>query len=445
MECVVLDVLRTPELQRLRRVRQLGLAHFVFPGAEHSRLVHSLGSAHLAIRFAKQLSAVGEDQYIRALLPGDTAIRDVAVAALCHDLGHGPLSHAFEKEVVGRDFNREAWITTLGISAERELISGAKWHEMVGHALLAWEDGQLHKLLEERERGLSLRIRHLLRGKYHPYYLGSLLRGEVDVDRADFIRRDAHQTGVAYGRYDLDWLISTCGIGVDSSNKLVVGFDERKSIRVVEQFLIARRALYETVYYHKTVHCIEGMVALFLRRLRDVVRAGSDLGNDRFVAPYVAVAAGEAVSQKDLLVLDDFSLWVLIDSVANDQRADDTLRDLGRRIIARDLFKQVSCDDRRLAEFLKRPTWQSEVLEVVQRFCPGPPEYYLVYDPIEIRFFAEDRSEWGHFLDSDRRASPFRDHPSLHAYSPRPEGWARLFTLKEATEDVSKMIAGDWR
>jgi HD superfamily phosphohydrolase len=90
METLVIDILRTPEIQRLRRVRQLGLAHLVFPGAEHSRLVHSLGAAWLAIRFGRQLAESSGSVLTDVLLPNPSSIRDLAIAALCHDLGHGP-------------------------------------------------------------------------------------------------------------------------------------------------------------------------------------------------------------------------------------------------------------------------------------------------------------------------------------------------------------------
>src|SRR5712691_685660 len=89
LETIVVDVLRTPEIQRLRRIRQLGLGHYVFPGAEHSRLVHSLGAAWLAVRFARQLREAARDYLPEALRPSENAIADLALAALCHDLGHG--------------------------------------------------------------------------------------------------------------------------------------------------------------------------------------------------------------------------------------------------------------------------------------------------------------------------------------------------------------------
>jgi HD superfamily phosphohydrolase len=116
METLVVDVLRTPELQRLRRIRQLGLAHLVFPGAEHSRLVHSLGAAWLAVRFGRQLIDTTRGFLIDVLRPSPSSIRDFAVAALCHDLGHGPLSHAWEREVIGDKYDFDKWAAKLGLN-----------------------------------------------------------------------------------------------------------------------------------------------------------------------------------------------------------------------------------------------------------------------------------------------------------------------------------------
>lgn len=186
--------------------------------------------------------------------PTASAVRDLAIAALCHDLGHGPLSHAWEREMVGEKYDFDTWSRKLGIGEnQRRYLRGAKWHELVGSALLLWPEGQLHRILERNETSSSERIRHMLRGRYYLQYLPGILSGDIDVDRADFLKRDTHQSGVAYGRYDLDWLVSTLTIGRNDRGELVTGFDRRKSVRVVEQFLIARQALYETVYHHRTI------------------------------------------------------------------------------------------------------------------------------------------------------------------------------------------------
>src|ERR1044071_5263979 len=223
LESRIVDLLATPELQRLRRIRQLGLGLLVFPAAEHSRLAHSIGASFVAVRFGRELQHRTRSLFIDELAMDEAATRDLATAALCQ---------------------------ALGLDWTDVRLHALKWHELVGQGLLAWEHGSLHRLLEADEAGLSRRIRELILGKYYLPYVPRLISGDVDVDRCDFVKRDAHQTGVAYGRYDLDWLISTATIGEAGDSTfggVVVGFEERKAIRVVEQFLIARRAMYDTV------------------------------------------------------------------------------------------------------------------------------------------------------------------------------------------------------
>jgi uncharacterized protein len=324
--------------------------------------------------------------------------------------------------------------------SEQEELRGLKWHELVAQGLLAWEGGQLHQLLERHEAGSSKRLRYLLQGKHYIPYLPRLLRADIDVDRADFIRRDTQQCGVAYGRYDLEWLISTCTVGRTRENELVVGFDRRKALRVVEQFLIARRALYETVYYHKTVHSAEGMAALFLRRLKEVIRDFPDLAAGRVVEPLVRIISGEVVGPERLLALDDFSLWVLIDNVAHAERMDPTAQDLARRILERDLFKLVPCAYRRVNEFLRREDGYEKIHNAIRPFCPGPPEFYLWIDVLRFTMLGDRKDEWGYFVGEDRLATPIREHESIRPLWRESEESVRLFTLREAVDAVATLI-----
>ena len=453
MEAVVIELLRTPELQRLRRVRQLGLAHLVFPGAEHSRLVHSLGAAFIAIRFGRQLQEKALDLFAEPLLPDETTIRDLAVAALCHDLGHGPLSHAWEREIIG-NFDPKAWCDSLGLDSSY-YDAKLKWHELIGHGLLAWPDGQLNRLLEEHEEGSSGRIRKLLLGKYDLPYLPRLLSGDIDVDRCDFIRRDTHQTGVAYGRYDLDWLISTCGIGRLDSGQWVIGFDERKAVRVVEQFLIARRAMYETVYYHKTVHGAEGMMALFLRRLRKVIQETNGEGEDKeilklseleLLKPIVRIIKGEALTPAELLRLDDFALSVLVEHVARSDISDQTVRDLALRISSRDLFKIVHVDTEQLNRFFRLPDAYPRLYRAIKPYCPGAPEYYLVRDEIGFRMMSDNAAHCVCLLRDDLSADYALNHPAFADLREIRRDDVRLFTLREAVtaaeHEISDALSG---
>jgi HD superfamily phosphohydrolase len=446
METAVVEVLRLPEIQRLRRIRQLGLAHLVFPGAEHSRLVHAIGAAHLAIRFVDRLIESSQDYLPESLRPGQSAVRDLALAALCHDMGHGPLSHMWEREVIGT-FDRRAWCAEAGLAFESAFESpDLRWHELIAQVLLNWEDGPLHQFLEQLEEGTSLRIRKMLLGIHYVPYLPMLLSNDVDVDRADFIFRDAQETGVQYGRYDLNWLISTMAVGEAEGNRLVVGFDMRKAPRVVEQFLIARRALYDTVYYHKTVQSAEAMMGSLLRRLKIVMRSGSKgLLDARFYEPYRRVIMGEPVGPADILRLDDYGLWVLIHELVSN-KVDKTLGDLAQRIVARDLFKAVSCSSAAIETFFGEAENEDRLRQTVGEFITGDPAFYYSHTMKKIKMLNDEPPEArAYFIDvenSSRPAKPASEHFDLAVHWRRQEAKHWLFVPEEARDAVTKLVDG---
>lgn len=438
MESITIDLLRTEELQRLRRIRQMGLGYLVFPGAEHSRLAHSLGAAHLAIQFGHHLQEASRDMLVELMRPSEDSIRDLAIAALCHDLGHGPLSHAWEREVV-RDFSRNAWITSLGLQSGPG-VDSLRWHELVTQALLGWEDGELHQLLENQEIGLSARIRAMLRGRYYLEYLPRLLDSDIDVDRADFLLRDAFQCGVAYGRYDVGWLISTCTLGVAADNRWVIGWDRRKALRIVEQLMIAREALYHTAYWHKTVVSAEAMVGLFLRRYRATSEKVADNQISDLMRPFARAIGGSALSPREVLALDDFGLWVFITYAAGNEAMDAVVRDLGQRIIRRDLFKLVPVRSERLQEFLSRPERWDEIVRVVSKYAPGEPSYYVHLDSHSFDLFQNSPSTWAFFVDESHKASPIREDADLRQYVQGTRTEQRLYALREARDDLATLI-----
>jgi hypothetical protein len=442
METLAVEVLRTPELQRLRKVKQLGLVHYVFPGAEHSRLSHSLGAAHLAVRFGRQLRDETAKLFVPDLVLDEHAIADFAVAALCHDLGHGPLSHAWEREIIGDRFDRDAWAANFGLPKDDIAVKTLKWHELIGQGLLAWPDGQLHRLLELQETGRADRIRNLLNGKYYYSYLPRLLHSDVDVDRADFIMRDTHNTGVAYGRFDLNWLISTCSLGRSSDTRdWIVGFDGRKAVRVIEQFLIARQAMYDTVYQHKTVRCIEGMVSMLLRRLKDILHGESRAPLSGLIEPLVKTIRGEALTPDEFLKLDDFSVFVLIDTAADGTFKDDTARDIASRLQARDLFKMVPCSSNQISDFHTSPENIERLYAVVQKYVPGLAKYYLVIDRVRFELLSNDSPQQVMLIDGTGAATKASDHESLLPHRRRDRNEWRLFTVGPAVQEVHRLIS----
>lgn len=446
LDAVVIDLLRTKELQRLRRVRQMGLGHLVFPGAEHSRLVHVLGAAHLATRFGRQLAEDSRNALTAQLRPDAESIRDLAVAALCHDIGHGPLSHAWEREVIGgSDYDLSAWRAALRLDETRtDAVSKPAWHELVGQAILAWEDGELHQILEHYSEGFSDRIIQLLQGKYFLPYFPMLLDSDVDMDRADFLLRDSHSCGVGYGRYDLNWLISTLKVGFTESGSLVAGFDRSKGPRIVEQFLMARRAMYDTVYHHKTVRSVEGMVGVFLNRLKqlpeDELHNLEDIGVT--FAPMIQALAGMPLPLDQLLMLDDFGLWTFIEYIArlDPDAFDSTACDLAKRISTRDLFKAVPVTNQEATKyFLTDGDPMARLVEAVSKVAPNNPECYVFKDVAAVQVLSTPPKS-GFLIDNDRLATPITYCEEMSGIEHGGDQTVRIFTVRGALESVTQIV-----
>lgn len=443
LEASLIDVLSASELQRLRRIRQLGLVHFVFPAAEHSRLVHSLGAAHVALRFARRLEHVSQDFLASPLRPDEETRRDLALAALCHDIGHGPLSHVWEQEVV-RNFDHVTWAEKLGLAVDANW-KGKKWHELVGQGILLSPETDIHRILKTQEDKLPRRIAAMLRGEYHLNYMPLLLSSDIDVDRCDYVLRDAHEAGVEYGRFDLDWLISTATIGVKGTD-LVVGFERRKATRVIEQALVARRALYDTVYRHRTARSAEGMVGLLLRRTVDLLDDGAwVLGGEGGFDAYRDALGGKPIGVKELLQLDDYSLWVFIMTVA-EKGEDDIAADLAGRIIGRNLFKKVAVEPSQINAYTGRHGREPLEEIVAERCRVNDGTYYLVFDQCEFDTFSDRDSDAVYLIDepcgAPGKATLARDHDELeHLDSPRTVEPA-MYAPIEAVEAVAAEVHG---
>jgi hypothetical protein len=209
-----MDVIDTPQFQRLRRLKQLGTTYMVYPSANHTRFEHSLGAFHLAGRIAERLGLSVEDKI------------NLRLAALLHDIGHGPLSHTSE-ELLERYLGKSHEKATEGI------IMGSRVSEVL-------EDG-----------GVSPGdVVEVLSGRNH---LKKLISSDFDVDRMDYLVRDAHHTGVAYGIIDLDRLVNTLEI---LDGDIVI---TERGLRAVEALLVARFLMIPTVYLHHTSRIVDSM------------------------------------------------------------------------------------------------------------------------------------------------------------------------------------------
>jgi uncharacterized protein len=286
---VVEPLLATREVQRLRRVRQLGLAALVFPGAEHSRFVHALGAAHVMVRLLDRIrECEGE-------LPADQrvdpeAAADAVAASLLHDLGHGPYSHLFE-DVLPVARRHEAW-TVEAIRAP---------------------ETDVHRVLESLSRGMAERVASLLSGQYRLPYLVRAVSGRLDVDRCDYLLRDSHMTGVRYGLYDLEWLLRALSFAEAPGGEWVLAIDGRKGLPPIEGFFLGRNFMYQQVYHHKATRAAESLVRAMFVRVGELVREGR--APEPIPPALRAAALGEDMSLGDYLSLDDaqldccFALW----------------------------------------------------------------------------------------------------------------------------------------
>jgi HD superfamily phosphohydrolase len=316
-ERIVEQLMDTPEVQRLRRVRQLGVTSLAFPGAEHSRFAHAIGAAFVMKLLLARLRAIHD------VLPAEQRVtpergREALAAALLHDLGHGPLSHLFE-----------------------EAIPGAPPHETWTERVVLDPSTGVHRVLAAVDASLPERVVELVHGRHELPYLAKAVAGELDVDRCDYLLRDAHATGVRYGVYDLDWLLRSLrfapALGAGAGAAPALAIDGAKGLPAIEAFITARLFMFQQVYLHKATRSAEWMIRTILARAVEVLRDGGTL--EAVPAAVAAAARGQPIAIGDYLELDDGVLWGAMH--AWERATDRPLADLSARIRARALFKTL--------------------------------------------------------------------------------------------------------
>ncbi len=253
---IVFDLIEHPLFQRLRRIRQLGLTHFVYPGANHTRFQHAIGAMHLmglAIEVIRSKGhAISEEE-----------ARAVTIAILLHDIGHGPFSH----------------------SLEHSLIKNAS-HETISLMFMEQLNEQFHG-------ELSLAI-EIFKNRYPKKFLHQLVSSQLDMDRLDYLKRDSFFTGVTEGVIGSDRIIKMLNV---LNDQLVV---EEKGIYSIESFLIARRLMYWQVYLHRTVVASEQLLVMMLKRAQALTTGGKKL----FATP----ALNYFLQENSQVSLDQFAL-----------------------------------------------------------------------------------------------------------------------------------------
>jgi uncharacterized protein len=373
-----LELVADPAFQRLWGIRQTGLANLVFPGANHTRLEHSLGVYWVAHRIAEALGLPAADH------------ERLRIGGLLHDLGHGPLSHTLDGpmlEVLGED--HEARSRDLVVGPARGSEGAAVAGSRIPEVLERWgiEPKAVADLIDPPERG----------GAIAP--IGTLLHGAIDADRIDYLQRDAHYTGVAHGAIDAARLLETM---MWRDRRLVFA---EKARSAVEGFAVGRALMYSSVYFHKTVRAAEMMAQAAVERMD-----------------------GYPESARPLFDRTDAELF------ADLERDGGLSAGLMRALRERRLYKRVRAERRveasvrgRLTGLARRPSarrdWEDRLAAAI-----GAPPGQLLVDLTGLVEREPAGRDWARvaLLEEERITYPFRGPGLWHEIVARPRNPWRL-------------------
>lgn len=268
---LIFDLINEPVFQRLRRIKQLGLTEYVYPGAHHTRFHHALGAMHLMKSALDNLREKGHHIW-------DLEYEAACVAILLHDVGHGPMSHALEHTMLKNVPHEKISLTIMELLNQKF-------------------DGALRLAID------------MFKNEYHRPFFYQLISSQLDIDRLDYLQRDCYFTGVSEGTIGSERIIKMLDV-VD--NQLVV---EEKGIYSIENFLNARRLMYWQVYLHKTAVGAEQLLILIIQRAQELAKKGADI----FGSPSLMTFLQNDVSLKDIqakgnyltdfMLLDDTDIW----------------------------------------------------------------------------------------------------------------------------------------
>jgi hypothetical protein len=377
---LLIALIDTPEFQRLRRIKQLGLALYTYQGAEHSRFVHSLGVMHLMSRALKILSE-------RHSIPEE--IQLVArCAALLHDIGHGPFSHVVEA-LLG--FHHEKWSVKI----------------------IADPGTEINRLLSRVDSSLPQSIVAVIEHRYALRFVSQLVSSQLDVDRFDYLLRDSLMTGAKYGLFDLEWVLHA--LELDPENDLI--YVSAKGLYAVEEYLQARYYMFRQVYFHRALRTAEVLLKNIFRRAIELDQEGR-LQFNMPGSVMAKVLAREPLTTEEYLQLDDHDMMFFIKQWTGEK--DPILSDLARRFLNRRILKSIdlTIENNLKEEFIE----QARTIVINAGF---DPVYYLNEDR------ASDSPYPGPYTPEDAS-------PEARIYVAVDGGRA---TLREITE-ISPVIAG---
>lgn len=325
---VIWDLIATPEMQRLRRIKQLGATNLTFHGAEHSRFNHSLGVYEIVRRIIKKMEVRPE---------WNSAERLVCLcAALLHDLGHGPFSHSFEK-VFSLDheyFTREIILGNTGVN----------------------------KVLSKVEDDFPERVANIINKNYHDKLVVSLISSQIDADRMDYLLRDAYYTGVSYGNFDMERILRVMR---PTENRVVI---KSSGMHAIEDYIMSRYQMYWQVYFHPVTRSAEVILTKIFHRVKHLYEVNYRFKEEPHLLKNIF---NKNIAVEDYLALDEavvyyyFQRWQYEDDLI--------LQDLAERFVNRRLFKYKEYDAESHIDI---------VSELKKLFIKAgiDPDYYLIID-----------------------------------------------------------------
>lgn len=340
-DALILRLIDTPQVQRLRNIRQLGTGSIVYPSATHSRFSHALGTAFLMKRVLEHFAELAPPPPLAQTLAEHREL--LVVAALLHDVGHLPFSHLLE------DFTQIP-------------------HETWTMRIVRHPQSEPHRVLTEANPRYPEQIAQLFNRTFKPAFAVKLLSSQLDVDRMEYLLRDSLCTGVTYGYFDVNWLIHSLRL-VQEDDDWELAIDRRKGLHAAEGYVLARYYMYQQVYHHKTARAADVLMRKILQRAADLLRAGYDLPATPPLRKLLVSPA--ELSLDDHLALDDTVVLFAVKDWC--EAPDKILSDLAQRFQQRRLFKTLDVNEARYHQYADR-------IAQIARDAGFDPRYYLALD-----------------------------------------------------------------
>ncbi|ATZ16110.1 hypothetical protein JN01_0490 [Entomoplasma freundtii] len=297
-EPIFMEIMNTPEMQRLRRVSQLAGASLAYPGATHTRFAHSIGTYHI-------LNLFFEAQDFQKISKAEKRL--TYLAGLMHDIGHGPFSHTFEK-------------------------INPRNHEEYSIDIIKNPKGNISKILKKYKINPD-DVAAIIDGKYPNKVLNLLVSSQLDADRLDYLMRDSYGAGVDYALLDAKWIVRHAKIMDD---KIVFPL---KTLNAIESYLLGRHHMYQQVYNHPSSIAFDSLFTLWFKRFLELANNNYSFKNLAIVDYFDDRIKDQPLSLKKYLQLDDPLMMSFFANGA--QESDQIFSDLSKRLLNRGLFKVV--------------------------------------------------------------------------------------------------------